>query len=55
MPNLQRSYAIIEAPSILGLKPSGVETLPDALLGHGLAERLRARLAARLAVPAYSA
>jgi arginase len=55
MPNLQRSYAIIEAPSILGLKPSGVETLPDALLGHGLAERLRARLAARLEVPAYSA
>lgn len=55
MPNLQRSYAIIEAPSILGLKPSGVETLPEALLGHGLAERLRARLAARLAVPAYSA
>jgi arginase len=55
MPNLQRTYAVIAAPSILGLKPSGVETLPEALLGYGLAERLRARLAARLDVPAYSA
>ncbi|MPZ12159.1 MAG: arginase family protein [Kiloniellaceae bacterium] len=55
MSNHQRTYAIIEAPSILGLKPTGVEKLPEALLGHGLAERLRARLAARLDVPAYSA
>jgi len=55
MPNLQRTYAVIAAPSILGLKPTGVEKLPEALLGHGLAERLRARLAARLDVPAYSA
>lgn len=28
-----RPYRIIEAPSILGLKPSGVETLPERLLG----------------------
>ncbi|MGF1628480.1 MAG: arginase family protein [Kiloniellaceae bacterium] len=55
MPTRQRTYAVIEAPSILGLKPTGVEKLPEALLGHGLAERLRARLAARLDVPAYSA
>jgi arginase len=55
MSHLPRTYAIIEAPSILGLKPTGVEKLPEALLGHGLAERLRARLAARLEVPAYSA
>ena len=38
-----RSYAIVEAPSILGLKPTGVEQLPQALLRHGLAEHLRAR------------
>ena len=31
----------ISAPSILGLKLSGVQHLPDALLACGLAERLR--------------
>lgn len=51
----QRRCAIIEAPSILGLKPSGVERLPAALLGHGLAERLGARRAGALATPAYAA
>jgi arginase len=49
-----RRYAIIEAPSNLGLKPTGVETLPARLLGHGLAERLDARRAGRLDVPPYS-
>jgi arginase len=44
-------YAIIEAPSILGLRPSGVERLPGVLLQHGLADQLRARRAGRL-VPA---
>jgi arginase len=44
-------YAIIEAPSILGLKPTGVERLPAVLLHHGLADQLHARLAARV-VPA---
>jgi len=39
---------IIEAPSVLGLFPQGVETLPDALLGAGLAERLGAQRAARV-------
>ncbi|MEO6525481.1 MAG: arginase family protein [Gemmatimonadaceae bacterium] len=48
-----RSIAIIEAPSILGLAPSGVEMLPDALLGHGLADRLDARRASRLETPPY--
>jgi arginase len=47
-------YAIIEAPSILGLKPSGVEKLPSCLLGHGLADLLDARHAARLETPPYS-
>jgi arginase len=43
-----RRSAILEAPSILGLRPTGVEFLPDALLEHGLAERTRARLAGRI-------
>ena len=33
------SYAIIKAPSILGLFPSGVEQLPDALLTAGFGDR----------------
>lgn len=49
----QRRYAIIEAPSILGLKPTGVEDLPRALLDLGLAEALQARRSARLETPAY--
>jgi arginase len=44
-------YAIVEAPSILGLKPTGVERLPAVLLQHGLADQLNARRAARV-VPA---
>ncbi|HJR74357.1 MAG TPA: arginase family protein [Luteimonas sp.] len=48
-----RRYAIVEAPSILGLRPTGVECLPEALLALGLADALRARLAARLDTPAY--
>lgn len=49
-----RRFAIIEAPSTLGLFPRGVERLPDALLGVGLAERLGARHAGRVDPPAYS-
>jgi arginase len=41
-------YAIIEAPSSLGLRSKGVEGLPAALLQHGLAERLHARRAGRV-------
>jgi arginase len=44
----QRRYAIVEAPSTLGLQSRGVERLPDALLSNGLAERLNARRADRL-------
>jgi arginase len=47
------AYAIVEAPSILGLRPTGVEDLPDALLEAGLAERLGARRAGRVDPPAY--
>jgi arginase len=39
---------VIEAPSILGLKPTGVEALPEALLAQGLIERLGARHAGRV-------
>jgi len=42
-------YAIVEAPSILGLKPTGVERLPEVLLQHGLADELQARRAGRVA------
>jgi arginase len=44
-------YAILEAPSTLGLATDGVEHLPDRLLSLGLAERIHARRAGRLAVP----
>jgi arginase len=40
--------AVIEAPSILGLRPTGVELLPDALMRAGLIDRLRARHAGRV-------
>ncbi|WP_341893337.1 arginase family protein [Variovorax sp. YR752] len=49
MPTLR--YAILEAPSTLGLATDGVERLPDQLLALGLAQRIRARHAGRLAVP----
>jgi arginase len=49
-------YAILEAPSILGLKPTGVDRLPAVLLQHGLAEQLNARRAGRVApTSAYDA
>src|SRR5687768_8037993 len=50
-----RSYAIIEAPSILGLKPTGVEKLATALLDLGLASRLHARRAGAVATLPYEA
>jgi len=52
---IQKRYAVIEAPSILGLKPTGVERLPRSLLGNGLAERLNARYAGRVEPVPYSA
>ncbi|WP_257003670.1 arginase family protein [Streptomyces sp. SA15] len=48
-----RNVAIIEAPSVLGLRPSGVEELPQALLGAGLAAGLGAVRAGRVEPPAY--
>jgi arginase len=48
-----REPAIIEAPSVLGLRPSGVEELPAALVGAGLGDRLGAVRAGRVEAPAY--
>jgi arginase len=46
-------YAIVEAPSVLGLRPTGVEELPKTLIDLGLADRLKARIAGRVEPPAY--
>jgi arginase len=46
-------YAIIEAPSVLGLFPRGVEHLPRALLDAGLADAIDARHAGHVASPPY--
>ncbi len=40
---MQPTITIIEAPSILGLRPTGVEHLPDALRDAGLYRRLGVR------------
>ncbi|MDW0183447.1 MAG: arginase family protein [Nitrososphaeraceae archaeon] len=41
----RREYSVIDAPSILGLRPTGVEFLPKALRAAGLLERLNAQYA----------
>ncbi|MDQ8731111.1 arginase family protein [Bradyrhizobium sp. LHD-71] len=46
-------YAIIEAPSVLGLFPGGVEILSETLLAAGLAERIGASRAGRAQPPPY--
>src|SRR5689334_1325120 len=46
-----RKFAILEAPSTLGLEGDGVEQLPSRLLDLGLAEQIHARRAGRVAVP----
>jgi arginase len=48
------AYAIIEAPSALGLFPGGVERLPEALLDAGLATALGARSAGQVPPPPYN-
>ncbi len=49
----ERNFAIIEAPSRLGLVTHGVETLPGALREAGLKRRLGARVAGNLPPPPY--
>jgi arginase len=46
-----RSYAVLQAPSTLGLAAAGVEGLGDRLLELGLARDIGARLAGRLSIP----
>ncbi|MGI5372894.1 arginase family protein [Streptomyces sp. CA-251387] len=48
-----QELAIVEAPSVLGLRPSGVQELPTALLDAGLLAGLRAVRAVRVDPPAY--
>jgi arginase len=50
-----RPFAIVEAPSMLGLKPNGVERLAQTLLANGLADRLCARHGGRVEAPPYRA
>jgi len=45
---LPPQFTIIDAPSILGLRPTGVEYLPEALKAVGLMERLNAEYAGRV-------
>lgn len=49
-----RRYAILEAPSTLGLRSNGVEQLPEVLLREGLAERVSARRAGCVEVDSRS-
>lgn len=47
-------FAVIDAPSILGLKPNGVERLPEALKTAGLLTELSAEYAGRVEPLPYS-
>lgn len=49
-----RSIAIIDAPSVLGLFPRGVEQLPEALHRKGLADELAAADRRSVTPPPYS-
>ena len=50
-----RELALVEAPSVLGLRPSGVEDLPAALLDAGLRDLPGAVAGGRVDAPAYDA
>jgi arginase len=41
-------FAIIDAPSILGLRPTGVQHLPEALKAADLMKKLKAEYAGRV-------
>ena len=47
-------FAVIDAPSFLGLKPTGVERLPEALKAAGLMAGLNAEYAGRVEPPPYN-
>jgi len=40
--DLDYKFTIIDAPSILGLRPTGVQYLPEALKAAGIIENLKA-------------
>jgi arginase len=54
LPVAASRFAVVRAPSGLGLRAPGVEGLGDALLGHGLAQVLGARVATTVAPPPAS-
>ena len=47
-------FTIIDAPSILGLRPTGVQHLPEALKAAGLMNGLSAEYGGRVSSPSYS-
>ena len=47
-------FAVIDAPSNLGLSPTGVETLPEALKNAGLIQGLNADYAGRIEASPYN-
>ena len=49
-----RNIAIIEAPSILGLRPGGVEKLPEALKAQGLLNRIPVVHREKIISPSYN-
>jgi arginase len=53
-PVASRRFAVVQAPSGLGLRAVGVERLGDALVAHGIAETLGARIAAIVPPPPAS-
>ncbi len=46
-------FAIVDAPSVLGLRPTGVERLPEALKAAGLQKKLNAEYAGEVSPPEY--
>lgn len=52
--NQMPKFAIIEAPSILGLRPTGVENLPEALKEAGILKKLNVEKTQLIMPPAYN-
>ena len=51
---LMPQFAIVDAPSILGLRPTGVEHLPEALRAAGLLTELSGEYAGRISSLPYN-
>jgi arginase len=52
--SIKLAISVVNAPSILGLKPSGVEKLPEALRSNNLLEALTAIDAGKVDPSSYS-